>query len=90
MTDLDQFERHAKRHIEEFLNPELKRQRKNTRIATTQGLTVTLAVRKPGEILDTRFTHRSRSISRLQARLEAEKAARAAGYSIIAYVVDYT
>lgn len=37
---------------------------------------------------DTVFEHRSTSISKLEAQLEAEKAAKQAGYPIIGYVID--
>lgn len=89
--DLTQFERQARQRLEEFLDPSLKKARPNVRISRPQeGLTVTLAVRKHGDILDERFIHPTETISRCQAKLEAEKAAREAGWPIVAFVVDYT
>ncbi|MCG7602100.1 hypothetical protein MHM84_20375 [Halomonas sp. McH1-25] len=55
---------------------------------TQKGLRVKLAVRKKQISLDEEFIHESRSISRLDAQLEAERAARAAGYPIVGYVID--
>lgn len=90
MDNLQQFERHARQRLEEYLKPELKQQRRNPRIdRPNQGVTVILAVRQPGSLQDIRFTHQAKTISRLEARLEAEKAARIAGYPVIGYVVDY-
>ncbi|MFP4138063.1 MAG: hypothetical protein ACLFSR_06875 [Halomonas sp.] len=54
------------------------------------GHRVKLAVRKRQLDVDTVFEHRSTSISKLEARLEAEKAARKAGYPIIGYVIETT
>ena len=52
------------------------------------GHLVQLAVRKRQLETDTVFEHRSTSISKLEAQLEAEKAAKQAGYPIIGYVID--
>ncbi|SDI68038.1 hypothetical protein [Billgrantia gudaonensis] len=52
------------------------------------GHRVKLAVRKRQLDVDTVFEHRSTSISKLEAQLEAEKAAKRAGYPIIGYLVD--
>ncbi|WP_240454251.1 hypothetical protein [Halomonas sp. NO4] len=52
------------------------------------GHRVKLAVRKRQLDLDTVFEHRSSSISKLEAQLEAEKAAKKAGYPIIGYLID--
>lgn len=52
------------------------------------GHLVRLAVRTRKLEADTVFEHRSTSISKLEAQLEAEKAAREAGYPIIGYVID--
>ncbi|TFH85200.1 hypothetical protein EQG41_18565 [Billgrantia azerbaijanica] len=56
--------------------------------ALKTGHVVKLAVRKRQLELDTVFEHRSTSISKLEAQLEAEKAAKKAGYPIIGYVID--
>ncbi|MFC3283748.1 hypothetical protein [Litchfieldella rifensis] len=52
------------------------------------GYLIKLAVRTKPLELDTVFEHCSSSISKLEAQLEAEKAARKAGYPIIGYVID--
>ena len=52
------------------------------------GHLVKLAVRTKRLELDTIFEHRSSSISRLEAQMEAEEAAKKAGYPIIGYLVD--
>ncbi|QTP53273.1 hypothetical protein HNO51_00430 [Billgrantia sulfidoxydans] len=52
------------------------------------GHLVRLAVRTRKLEVDTVFEHRSTSISKLEAQLEAEKAARKAGYPIVGYVID--
>jgi hypothetical protein len=52
------------------------------------GHLVRLAVRTRKLETDTVFEHRSTSISKLEAQLEAEKAAKQAGYPIIGYVID--
>lgn len=87
--DMDAFERAAKQRIEEFLDPTLKQQRPNTRIARpSPGFTVTLAVRMKRLALDELFIHPSQSISRMEAKLEAIQAARKAGWLIVGYVVN--
>lgn len=52
------------------------------------GHLVRLAVRTRKLETDTVFEHRSTSISKLEAQLEAEKAARQAGYPIIGYLIE--
>lgn len=52
------------------------------------GHLVRLAVRTRQLEADTVFEHRSASISKLEAQLEAEKAAKQAGYPIIGYMID--
>ncbi len=47
-----------------------------------------LAVRTKQLEMDTVFEHVSSSISKVEAQLEAEKAARKAGYPIIGYVIE--
>ncbi len=56
--------------------------------ASKTGHLVKLAVRTKQLEMDTVFEHVSSSISKIEARLEAEKAARKAGYPIIGYVVE--
>lgn len=88
MSDLQRIERSIKRELESFLDPTPPPRK--PRVAITKGLTVILAVRKKPLASDHRFEHRTNSISRLQARLEAERAAREAGWPIIGYVIEYT
>lgn len=84
------FEEQLSRSIDDFLSsPEERGRRKNVRTAKPGGLHVTLAVRRHGKISDERFEHQTETISKLQARLEAEKAARDAGWPIIGYVIGY-
>ncbi len=52
------------------------------------GHLVRLAVRTRKLETDTVFEHRSTSISKLEAQLEAEKAAKQAGYPIIGYLIE--
>ncbi|KAA0010254.1 hypothetical protein F0A17_17430 [Billgrantia pellis] len=52
------------------------------------GHLVRLAVRTKQLETDTVFEHRSTSISKLEAQLEAEKAAKQAGYPIVGYLID--
>ncbi|WP_136246922.1 hypothetical protein [Halomonas borealis] len=52
------------------------------------GHIVKLAVRTKQLEQDTAFEHHSASISRLEAQMEAEKAARQAGYPIIGHVIE--
>ncbi|TDB05043.1 hypothetical protein [Halomonas marinisediminis] len=54
------------------------------------GHRVKLAVRTKQLEMDTVFEHVSSSISKIEAQLEAEKAARKAGYPIIGFVIETT
>ncbi|QTF93841.1 hypothetical protein [Halomonas sp. BM-2019] len=56
--------------------------------APKTGHLVKLAVRTKQLEMDTIFEHVSSSISKIEAQLEAEKAARKAGYPIIGYVIE--
>lgn len=56
--------------------------------APKTGHRVKLAVRTKPLEMDTEFEHISTSISKIEAQLEAEKAAKKAGYPIIGYVID--
>jgi len=58
--------------------------------APRTGHRVKLAVRTKHLEADTVFEHVSSSISKIEAQLEAEKAARKAGYPIIGYVIETT
>lgn len=102
-TELNDFEQSMRREIDAFLKPgkEPKPQAKPVTRRTTPrspaggdakamktGHIVKLAVRTKPLELDTVFEHHSSSISKLEAQLEAEKAARQAGYPIIGYVIE--
>ncbi|MGM0536263.1 MAG: hypothetical protein ACQEUN_08125 [Pseudomonadota bacterium] len=56
--------------------------------APKTGHLVKLAVRTKQLEMDSVFEHVSSSISKVEAQLEAEKAARKAGYPIIGYVIE--
>ncbi|QFU00861.1 hypothetical protein FIU83_04325 [Halomonas sp. THAF5a] len=56
--------------------------------APKTGHRIKLAVRTKPLEMDTEFEHISTSISKVEAQLEAEKAAKKAGYPIIGYVIE--
>ncbi|MBB3189909.1 hypothetical protein [Halomonas cerina] len=102
-TELNDFEQNMRREIDAFLKPEKGTEAKASRPARRTasprpaprdakamktGHVVRLAVRTKQLELDTVFEHHSTSISKLEAQLEAEKAARQAGYPIIGYVIE--
>lgn len=68
--------------------PEARRApvRRHTPSFTRTGYIVKLGVRKSRMSLDTLFEHVSDKLSELEARLDAERAAREAGYPIIGYL----
>lgn len=67
--------------------PRKPRQESSNAEAYKTGHIIRLAVRKKQmSLLDEIFEHRSPKISELEARLDAEKAARAAGFPVVAYV----
>ncbi|APX94738.1 hypothetical protein BWR19_18430 [Halomonas sp. 1513] len=98
MTD---FEQRMQQEIEDFLKPDAKPTTTPTKPAARPvkldrqdaksmktGHIVKLAVRTKQLELDTAFEYHSTSISKLEAQMEAEKAARKAGYPIVGYVID--
>ncbi|MDI5983651.1 hypothetical protein QLQ85_02530 [Halomonas sp. M4R5S39] len=103
-TELTDFEQNMRREIDAFLKPEKRTEQKPAQPKVKDaarpdpegqpaesfktGHIVKLAVRKKQLEMDTVFEHVSSSISRLEAQLEAEKAARRAGYPIIGYVIE--
>ncbi|GHC18925.1 hypothetical protein [Aidingimonas halophila] len=99
-TDLDEFEKQIRREIDDFQNstpqsdtssqPGSSRRamEKTTAERLKTGHIVQLAVRKKQLEMDTVFEHHSSSISKLEAQVEAEKAARAAGYPIVGHLID--
>lgn len=101
--DLEDFEKSINQEIDAFLEAESKpaKPQKTTAPAAKKpqpprasasemktGHVVKLAVRTKQLELDTAFEYHSTSISKLEAQMEAEKAANKAGYPIIGYVID--
>ncbi|PAU77241.1 hypothetical protein [Halomonas salipaludis] len=98
MTD---FEQRMQQEIEDFLKPDtkptttpskpaarpVKLDRQDAKSMKT-GHIVKLAVRTKQLEMDTAFEYHSTSISKLEAQMDAEKAARKAGYPIVGYVID--
>ncbi|MBB3185325.1 hypothetical protein FHR95_002906 [Halomonas fontilapidosi] len=74
--------------VEEGGEPKTKAPRSKPAGAPRTGHLVKLAVRTKQLEMDSVFEHVSSSISKVEAQLEAEKAARKAGYPIIGYVVE--
>lgn len=81
------FEQNLSKHIKDFTGGRAEIP-PPTAYAPTGKLKVTLKVRKKQLAADEFFSHTVDTISELQAELEAKKAARAAGWPIIAYVQD--
>ncbi|MDY7116896.1 hypothetical protein RAN53_11095 [Halomonas sp. SSL-5] len=69
---------------------EVKAPRSKPEGAPKTGHLVKLAVRTKQLEMDSVFEHVSSSISKVEAQLEAEKAARKAGYPIIGHVIETT
>ncbi len=91
MQDMQRFERSMLDEIQAFNEgkPWAKKRQAPSAAVNLQQTIVRLAVRTRQYLaLDVEFVHRSNKLSRLEARLEAEAAARAAGYPVIGYVVD--
>jgi len=88
MNDLERFERSMKRELSHFMDPDKAKQETVQPSPPPAGLQVQLIVREGPLKPDTLFIHDSDKISRLEARLEAEKAARDAGWPIIGRVHD--
>ena len=89
MHDLEQFERNAKRHLQRFIEGKPKPKKPEPSCSELKGYTVILRVRMKQLAPDESFTHFSASGSQLLAEIEARKAAKAAGWPIIAYVIDW-
>lgn len=92
MTDLEHFERQMRRHLNHFLDPDttLKPPARPPTASppTMKGWQVQLIVRKGPLKPDTLFVHESDKVSKLEARLDAERAAREAGWPTIGRVHD--
>ncbi|GKW50271.1 hypothetical protein [Halomonas sp. NCCP-2165] len=93
-ADLNDFEESIRREIDAFTQPKkppVPKPPKPPKPAASGhrvGYRVKLAVRPRQLALDEVFEYESSSISKLEAQLEAEKAARQAGYPIIGYLID--
>lgn len=95
MTTVAAFENAMRRELDAFMGERQKpvrmrpyRQARKPQVARQPCLVVKLAVREKRLAMDTEFTHVARTVSRLQAQIEAEQEARAAGWPIIGYVVS--
>lgn len=88
MNEAEQFEKGLKRHLEHFSTPpeHRKKVRRSTPSPTVGGYQVQLIVREGRLSPDTLFVHESAKVSQLEAQLDAERAARAAGWPIIGRV----
>lgn len=84
---IDDFERGARDSLQEYLSKDEAHSRKKPTLSSTKGLTVVLAVSDGKLSPDYEYTYKSDSISKLEAMLEAERAARKAGWRRIEYVV---
>ncbi|SDL53084.1 hypothetical protein SAMN05192555_10557 [Franzmannia pantelleriensis] len=99
-SELTDFEQRMQQEIENFLKPDAeqptptKRAERPVKLdkqdakSMKTGHIVRLAVRTKQLEMDTAFEYHSTSISKLEAQMEAEKAARKAGYPIVGYVID--
>lgn len=89
MSEMDDWARNLQREIDRHREPKERRIRRPKPSASRplRGLTVTLAVSRPGFVSTYRWEHQSDTISRLQAKMEAESAARAEGWEV-RYVYD--
>lgn len=87
MNDLPRWAQLLQQERDNFLDPSpAPKRRRPVACPANERLKVELIVRQGRLAPDTLFTHTSRSVSRLEARLEAEKAARAAGWPVIGRV----
>jgi hypothetical protein len=97
-TELSAFEQNMRRELDAFMKPTKASGKPAPEITPTAkpdssaayktGHVVKLAVRTKQLEMDTVFEHVSSSISKLEARMEAERAAKKAGYPIIGYLID--
>lgn len=104
-AELQALEEGAKRQIENFTRPSRATQRpaKEEKILgvvttkrrprakpqPTKGIKVILNVKDRRIALDEHFVHQTSTISKLDARLQAERAARDAGWKYVGTVYDY-
>lgn len=87
LSDLKLFEKRMRQQLDAFQNPGKFRASAKPVGSAKTGIRIILAVRTKRLEMDTVFTHESSSISRIEAQMEAEKAARKAGYPIIGHVI---
>jgi hypothetical protein len=85
-SEAEVFERNMKRELESFLCPEKPRPKREISPPVKTGYIVKLAVRTKKIEMDTIYQYESKSLSKLEATIDAEKAARKAGYPIIGHV----
>lgn len=88
MDDLQRFQKRMEQELDQFLNPEKKPPKRPQVAAPDRGFQVQLIVRSGPLKPDTLFIHDSESISRFEAKMEAEKAARDQGWAIVGRVHD--
>lgn len=104
-AELQALEEGAKRQIENFTRPSkatqrpvkeekvlgvvTTRQRPRPKPQVTRGIKVILNVKDRRITLDEHFIYQTDTISKLDARLQAERAARDAGWKYIGTVYDY-
>ncbi len=92
---VDQFEESMKRELDKFVRSSTAPAKPVSKPRATQtttplkGLRVTLGVKQKRLALEVPFTVQTDSISRMEARIHAEKAARKAGWKIISHVIDW-
>lgn len=85
------WERTLTRELTEFLHPETKRKPAPPAcVAQRETYRVELAVRMKRLAMDYSFVHTSERQSRLEAKIEAEAAARKAGWPIIGHLQSIT
>lgn len=96
-TSIDQFEEQMRRELEKFSTSRSKPNKASrpTRPSRpvinepTRGLKITLGVKNRRLAIEEPFTVQTQSISRLEAKIEAERAARKAGWAIVSHVISY-
>lgn len=99
-TSIEEFEANMKRELNRFVShstapagplskatPQKPRAKQST--TPLKGLRVTLGVKQKRLMLEEPFTVQTSSISKVEARIQAEKAARKAGWKIISHVIDW-
>lgn len=89
-NEVDEFERNIRKHLDRFQSPEKVKPPTPTASPTAfRGYDMVLAVRTSEQaIAEHAFPYRSDKLSEFEARLEAEKAARDAGWHYVAFYVS--